>query len=724
MKNQTRWNAVLTLGAVAALSLVNSANAQGPLAPPAAPSPLFKTLEQIEPRRPISSLPYNITQPGSYYLTTNLVGAAGLNGISINSDCVTIDMMGFELRGSAGSLSGILLNAGIRVYIYNGCIRGWGQDGINGNAGAASVLERLRVASNTRDGISINSGSQVRQCVVSGNGRVGILTSNDVEIDDCVSGGNVTHGIQVGTGSNVRRCLTSGNGGSGITGSGLNGLNISECNADNNGSGGISGIGQTIVKDCFTRSNRVVGITVGDGSSVISSSANDNGVPTVTVANGIQVGGGCTVRDCTTRNNTGDGVNASFGCTVVNNSCRDNLGDNVQVSEECLVTGNACDDASVGTSQSAIHVIGNNNRIDNNNLTENLRGLWITSAGNVVLNNTVLRNSTNYVIVAGNQLNILLGQIPETIPWPAAVKLAGTLSGLAARSGITITSDDVTIDLNDHALVGVAGSLDGIVVSGAHTNITVRNGSLLNWGGDGVDAIAAVASQIRNLTASRNGGSGLLVGDGSLVSACNVRSNSLDGIRTTGGCRVVDCSASLNRQDGIETGTGSTISGCSAFDNAGGGINAAISCTVTASSAYSNTGIGIEAASGSVIQQCAVYSNSTNGISVDNGTLVSGCAIRANSGSGIRAASFCRLEGNDCAGNTIAGILVTSSGNRIDSNHTTGGQRGYRSRARIIPSFATRPAATVLNYDIAAGNHSAAFAWPVLVWDSPAPARG
>lgn len=73
------------------------------------------------------------------------------------------------------------------------------------------------MAGNARDGIAINSGSQVRQCVVSGNGRVGILTSNDVEVDDCVSGSNGSHGIQVGTDSNVRRCLVSGNTGSGIT---------------------------------------------------------------------------------------------------------------------------------------------------------------------------------------------------------------------------------------------------------------------------------------------------------------------------------------------------------------------------------------------------------------------------------------------------------------------------------------------------------------------------
>lgn len=708
MKSKLAWNIRLVIGAAMTLCLSPFTHAQGPLVPPAPPSPLFKTLEQVEPRRPISSLPFTINQPGSYYVTTNLVGPAGLHGITINADCVTIDLMGFELRGLAGSLSGILINGQFRAYIYNGCIRNWGQDGINGNAGGACILERLRVGNNARNGLAINSGSQIRQCVVSASGQVGILTSNGVEVDDCVSGSNGSHGIQVGTDSNVRRCLASGNAGSGITGSGINGLNISECNADNNLGGGIAGIGQTVVKDCFTRSNLLVGITAGDGSSVISCTANDNGTPAVLAA-GINVGGGSTVRDCTTRNNTTNGITASFGCTVVNNSCRDNLGNNIQVDQECLVAQNACDDDQVNLGQSGIRVTSGNNRIENNTVTETIRGLWITGVGNEVRDNTVLRNSTNYVIVANNQLNIRLGQIPETIPWPAHVQLAGSLRGTSGQNGITIISDGVTIDLGDHSLVGVSGSLDGILVSGARTNITIRNGSLLAWGGDGVDANSAVASQLRDLNASRNGGAGLIVGEGSSVSSCNVRSNSLDGIRTTGGCRVVDCSASRNRQDGIETGTGSTISGSAAFDNGGGGINAAIACTVTASSAYSNTGLGIEAASGSVIQQCAVYNNSTNGISVDNGTLVSGCSIRVNGGHGIRAAASCRIEGNTITANTIDGVLVTGTGNRIDGNHTTGGQRGFNitgSDNLIVRNSAQ--AATVANYVIAAGNHSAA----------------
>jgi hypothetical protein len=246
-------------------------------------------------------------------------------------------------------------------------------------------------------------------------------------------------------------------------------------------------------------------------------------------------------------------------------------------------------------------------------------------------------------------------------------------------------------------------------VEGARTNITIRNGSIQDWPGDGVDANNALNSQLRSLTAARNGGNGFLLGEGGLVSGCSARVNTLDGVHTAGGCRVTDCSASQNVGDGIETGTGSTINGCAAFNNSGGGINAAIACTVIGCSAYSNTGIGIESASGSTIQQCAVYSNTTNGVSVDNGSLVSACAIRSNAGNGIRALSQCRIENNDCAGNSLAQVTATGSANRIDGNHCTGGQRGVQVASTdnlVIRN--TVQGASVAPYDIGAGNHSAA----------------
>jgi parallel beta-helix repeat protein len=668
----------------------NLALGQGSLTPPGPPAPTFKTLQQVEPRTPISSLPVTLSGPGSYYLTTNLTGVAGQHGITITGARVTLDLMGFELHGVPGSLSGILMNPATSPHVRNGSIVSWGQDGINGTNGGGGIIEELRVSNNGRYGISFNSGSQIRKCIVFGNGDVGLYLSNDVEVDDCVASGNGTHGIQAGTGSTIRHCLTVQNAAAGITGSGLDGLNIIECNSEYNASG-IATLGQTIVKDSFARSNRVAGIAVGPASLVAGCNASDNGT------NGIIVDLGSTVQGCIAENNKGDGISARNGTTILNCSARINMFDNIEVDGDCIVANNSCDNAT-GLSGSGIHALTGDNRIENNNLTDNRVGLRIDGSGNYVAQNTVRNNTTNYVIVAGNQLNILLSQLPQYVPWPATIKLAGTLTGVRNTNGITIASDDVTIDLNDHALVGVAQALDGIQVMGGHTNITVRNGSVIGWPGDGADAGAAVNSQLRNLNAARNSGVGLRVGEGSLVVGCTARTNTLDGIVTSSGCRVIDCTTSRNGSEGLIIGIGSTIEGSTAFDNAANGISVGIASSVV---------------------NCTAYSNGTNGILMANtGFLVPtnpasgrivGCVSRGNAGNGVQVGSRCYVQDNNCANNTFVGILVTGSACRIDGNHCTGGQRGFSIPGTdnlVIRNSAQ--GAGVLNYDIAAGNHDAA----------------
>ena len=84
----------------------------------------MKSLDQIEPRTPISSAPYTITQPGAYYLTTNIVSTFS-DAIIIATNNVTLDLNGFTISstysGNAGSA--IWLNGGnMNITIFNGHI--------------------------------------------------------------------------------------------------------------------------------------------------------------------------------------------------------------------------------------------------------------------------------------------------------------------------------------------------------------------------------------------------------------------------------------------------------------------------------------------------------------------------------------------------------------------------------------------------------------------------
>ena len=161
---------------------------------------------------------------------------------------------------------------------------------------------------------------------------------------------------------------------------------------------------------------------------------------------------------------------------------------------------------------------------------------------------------------------------------------------------------------------------------------------------------------------------------------------------------MTDCTTSRNGSEGLIIGVGSTIEGCTAFENNANGISAGL---------------------GSSVVHCTTYSNGTNGILMANsGFLITtnpasgrieGCVSRGNAGNGILVGSRCYVQENNCAGNVFVGILVTGSACRIDLNHCTSGQRGFGINGTdnlIIRNSAQ--GASVLNYDIVAGNHDAA----------------
>jgi hypothetical protein len=196
MKTKLNHQLVAAFGLLFTLNLQpSSLLAQGSLTPPGAPAPTMKTLQQVEPRVPISSAPFTISQPGSYYLTTNLTVSGG-DAITIATNGVTLDLNGFTISSTANPASGIavLINAGLRdITIQNGHIRGGVTNNGNGvfsGPGFGYGIDYVGGPHNVRvsgvsvsgcqyDGISVGGGASttVENCVVRTVGGDGIYAS-------------------------------------------------------------------------------------------------------------------------------------------------------------------------------------------------------------------------------------------------------------------------------------------------------------------------------------------------------------------------------------------------------------------------------------------------------------------------------------------------------------------------------------------------------------------
>ena len=171
-------NPFAAAAAVVFLSTFSSL-AQGSLTPPGPPGATMLTLSQVEPRMPVDAThtPGNsqgefvISNSGSYYLTTNIAGVSGKDGIDVNANNVTLDLNGFSVIGVSGSLTGVNISSA-NVLIHNGIISSWGRDGIS-SSGMSVTMQGLTVCSNYVYGIYLNSPYSV----VSGNNVVGNNTS-------------------------------------------------------------------------------------------------------------------------------------------------------------------------------------------------------------------------------------------------------------------------------------------------------------------------------------------------------------------------------------------------------------------------------------------------------------------------------------------------------------------------------------------------------------------
>src|SRR6185295_16419341 len=250
--------AVLTI--LAASGLLSA----GPLTPPGGPvSSTNKTLLEVEPRIAINATNtpgdatnlFRITQPGSYYLTGNITGVSGKNGIGIAASGVTLDLNGFDLVGVAGSLAGVntVVNSLRNIAVVNGSVRNWGGRGVEISA-LSQVncrVERVLASANGDVGIAVNLNGTITACSAHGNGSSGISAGTSTAVSSCSAFANGGSGIGATFGCSISNCAMYQNTGSGISTS--TGCTVTGCTAYDNSGDGIAVFTGCTVSNCTTR---------------------------------------------------------------------------------------------------------------------------------------------------------------------------------------------------------------------------------------------------------------------------------------------------------------------------------------------------------------------------------------------------------------------------------------------------------------------------------------
>src|SRR5436190_934021 len=248
----------------------------------------------------------------------------------------------------------------------------------------------------------------------------------------------------------------------------------------------------------------------------------------------------------------------------------------------------------------------------------------------------------------------VITSLPFGIGQPGSYVLNSNLTGVSSQNGINITANNVTIDLQGFELVGVPGSLHGIAhISGSLSGLTVRNGTIRNWGQLGISAGPGVL--VDGVSFKANNG-GVFAGDGATLTNCRIE-GSIGTSSILGNRAVVSkCTFDSNGSAGfgISVGEGSTVSNCTVRNNGNAEINALDrsiieNCGVDGwTGSARGPGAGIILGTASVVRGCTVANNANGGLIV----------VGANN----------RLEGNHVRANSINGILVQGSGNVVVQN--------------------------------------------------------
>jgi parallel beta-helix repeat protein len=238
--------------------------------------------------------------------------------------------------------------------------------------------------------------------------------------------------------------------------------------------------------------------------------------------------------------------------------------------------------------------------------------------------------------------------------------VTGNITGVLGKHGIEIGASGVTLDLNGFDLNGVSASLDGVSVTLANSvNTTVINGSVRNWGGEGLDlgSLGGRGQRVEGVIASANGAAGIRTGVSSTITNCAAFQNSGNGFTVGTGGSVTNCSAYQNNADGFSIGNGGTVTSCSGYQNTSRGFSIGNGGTATDCSAYLNEGDGFFTGDGSTLTNCTATNNTGSGIRTSDHNTLTNCTASFNSQNGIYTFRGCAVANCTASFNSQNGIV-------------------------------------------------------------------